>query len=79
MTKGRVGVGRGLGRFWLYGLSYRLGGWLLGRIWNIRLLREKSRMHLPPLGDGLRLGLSLFDVAQLLLCHQRYVFVCFDH
>ena len=36
-------------------------------------------MFFAALGYGFRLGLSLFDVAQLPFRHQRYVIICFDH
>ena len=71
-----------------------VGGWRDGRLdkraslsRRLRYIRRngfydkisQGRMFLAAFGDGFRLGLSLLDVAHLPFCHQRYVFVCFDH
>ena len=79
MAEGCFRVWGGLDRFRLERLRVlRLGGKLIdGRV--RLLLREQGGMNLAAFGDGFRLGHSLLDVAYLLFCDQRDVFIRFNH
>ena len=79
MAEGSFRVSGGLDRFWLERLHVlRLGGKLIGGSICLQL-REQGGMNLAAFGDGLRLGHSPLDVAYLLFCYQRDVFIRFDH
>lgn len=79
MAEGGFRVRGRLDGFLLEGVRViRLGGMLIGGRACLRL-REQGGMNLAAFGDGLRLGHSLLDVAYLLFCYQRDVFIRFDH
>ena len=63
MAEGCFRVRGGLDRFRLECLRLCIGGLGSVEIGCRLLLREQGRMNLTSLGDGLRLGLSLLDIA----------------
>ena len=79
MSESGFRIGGGLDRFGLERLSRRVGGLRRFDISCRLLLREQGRMNLTALGNGFRLGLSLFDVVQLTVRYQRYVLVSLNH